>query len=275
MTNFKDTYEFMKDKQKQKDYNDEIVRKTWYYQNRFGFKTSPRQGHEFWNNESDAFKHAFLAADLFFKHDTLGSFWGGMYHEYQTPNNPPREWNMDSWNNHQGREIAKEIQKEYGSAFIKLSQQQRDNIIAVKVMDRMRNGQLITNPTDTRDYKGKTENYMKNHPEIFKKLDKIFGTNKTTGQAAPINQNQSDLFGYTNPLTGNNRIFTREDVGAMSSDEFAKYEKEINAQTKAFNGTMPTNSDLQREAMTGGGVVYVNSYTRSDGTKVKSYYRSK
>ena len=86
---------------------------------------------------------------------------------------------------------------------------------------------------------------------------------------------QSKYSGYTNPLTGNDRIYTREEVGSMSSDEFAKHEKEIDAQTRAFKGTMPTNGDLQREAMTGGGVVYVNSYTRSDGTKVNGYYRSK
>lgn len=61
----------------------------------------------------------------------------------------------------------------------------------------------------------------------------------------------------------------------MSSDEFAKHEKEINAQTEAFNGNMPTNEDLQREAMTDGRVVYVNSYTRADGTVVKGYYISK
>ena len=88
----------------------------------------------------------------------------------------------------------------------------------------------------------------------------------STGQAAPVDINQllnfddinnqleqlkqqipqkkSGLAGYTNPLTGNNRIFTREDVDAMSNDEFSKYEKEIDAQTKAFNGTMPTNGDL-------------------------------
>ena len=113
-----------------------------------------------------------------------------------------------------------------------------------------------------------------------------------TGQAANFDINQlasmlgiqlpevqskqdSGLFGYTNPLTGSNHIYTREEVGQMSSDEFAKHEKEIDAQTRAFNGTMPTNGDLQREAMTGGGVVYVNSYTRSDGTEVKGYYRSR
>lgn len=88
-------------------------------------------------------------------------------------------------------------------------------------------------------------------------------------------QNQSGLFGYSNPLTGNNRIFTREDIEAMSSDEFAKYQNEIDAQIKSMGGTMPTNQDLQREAMTGGGVIYVNPYTRSDGTKVNGYYRSR
>ena len=74
---------------------------------------------------------------------------------------------------------------------------------------------------------------------------------------------------------GNNHIFTREEVGKMSPKEFAKYEREIDAQTRYFNDTMPTNSDLQRETMTGGNVVYVNPYTRSDGTKVGVYYRSK
>ena len=61
----------------------------------------------------------------------------------------------------------------------------------------------------------------------------------------------------------------------MSPKEFAKHEKEIDAQTQYFKGTMPTNADLQNEANTNGGVVYVNSYTRSDGTKVQGYYRSR
>lgn len=95
------------------------------------------------------------------------------------------------------------------------------------------------------------------------------------GNTNPKPSIQSKYSGYKNPLTGNDKIYTREEVGQMNSSEFAKHEKEIDAQTRAFNGTMPTNGDLQREAMTGGGVVYVNSYTRSDGTKVKGYYRSR
>ncbi|MBQ9246926.1 hypothetical protein IJ182_11745 [bacterium] len=84
-----------------------------------------------------------------------------------------------------------------------------------------------------------------------------------------------DLYDYVNPLTGSNRIFTREDVGAMSSKEFAKYEKEIDAQLKAMGGIMPTNDELRREAAYGRGVVHVNSYVRADGTNVRDYYRSK
>ena len=106
-------------------------------------------------------------------------------------------------------------------------------------------------------------------------LANILGIQLPDVQSTNQPKQDSGLFGYTNPLTGSNHIYTREEVGQMSSDEFAKHEKEIDAQTRVFNGTMPTNGDLQREAMTGGGVVYVNSYTRSDGTEVKGYYRSR
>lgn len=120
-------------------------------------------------------------------------------------------------------------------------------------------------------------NYNKNVPfELsINQLTKMLGIQLPEVQQTNKSQQQSGLFGYTNPLTGSNHIYTREEVGQMSSDEFAKHEKEIDAQTEAFNGTMPTNGDLQREAITGGGVVYVNSYTRSDGTEVRGHYRSK
>jgi hypothetical protein len=249
-----------------KIYNDEILRKTMEYQKKYGFELNPRQGHELWNVEGDAFKHAFMAADIALNLGQIPSLAIGIYHENETPNNRRVEWNMDSWNNRKGREIAKEIQNEYGKNFIKLSKKQQDDIIAEKIMQKMKDGQLITNPGDSRKFNGFFEKVFNNTADL---------SGKTTGQAASINQQQTGLFGYTNPLTGSNHIYTREEVGTMSSDEFAKHEKEIDAQTRAFNGTMPTNGDLQREAMTGRGVVYVNSYTRSDGTEVKGYYRSK
>ncbi|MBR1908514.1 hypothetical protein IJ818_06225, partial [bacterium] len=59
------------------------------------------------------------------------------------------------------------------------------------------------------------------------------------------------------------------------TEEFARYENEIDAQIRAMNGNMPTNADLEQEVNSGGGVVYVQSYTRLDGTVVKGYYRSR
>ena len=229
---------------------------------------------------------------MYFKYGNVGSLGGGIMHEWKQSNNPLGEWNMDSWNNQQGREIAREIQKEYGDKFMHLPQQQRDDIIAGKIMYRMRNGQLITNPNDQRKYKGFIENFvndLKNIQETNLPFTPTRGIGGVQNNGVPLGfaadielnsivqpqQDQSGLFGYTNPLTGNNRIFTREDVGAMSSDEFAKYEKEIDAQIKSMGGSMPTNGYLQRETITGGGVIYVDSYTRSDGTEVKGYYRSR
>ena len=245
-----------------KKYSSYVFDATTKYQKKYGFDMGSGE-HATWNNEADAFKHAYMQAQL--------SLWAGKhiskalgdFHEFQgnkTMGQSKEEYNMDNWNNEQGREIAREIIQQYG-VLSTIPSQKINDIIAEKVVKRMREGKLILSPSDSRKY----ENY-KNYDHYSKKV---------TGQAAPINQNQSDLYGYTNPLTGSNHIYTREEVGQMSSDEFAKHEKEIDAQTRAFNGTMPTNGDLQREAMTGGGVVYVNSYTRSDGTEVKGYYRSR
>ena len=113
-------------------------------------------------------------------------------------------------------------------------------------------------------------------PPVYQNYNPQTGNNVLYGSIEKnVNSQQSDLSGYKNPLTGSNHIYTREEVGQMSSDEYAKHEKEIDAQTRAFNGTMPSNSDLQKEAITGGGVVYVNSYTRSDGTEIQGYFRSR
>ena len=100
----------------------------------------------------------------------LGSLIGDIYHEFKTKNNPYGEWNMDSWNNNEGRKIADEIKKE------------------------MRNGELITHPSDERKFKGVLET-------LFYRL-----TNKPTGFAAPISRI-------------NEHIFTPQEIGNMKPDE--------------------------------------------------------
>ncbi len=280
MTDFKKAYEFVKNKQVQKEYNDEIVRKTWYYQKKFNFEISPKKGNEFWNNEADAFKHTYMGADLALKYDDQYSLLAGMYHEYQTPNNPPLEWNMDSWNNNQGRKIAKEIQKEYGNDYYKLPEQKQSDIIATKIMYKMRNGDLITNPTDPREYNGKTEKYMNEHPEIFKKGEKRFNIGLPTGLAADVDhiftpeeignmspdeftQNENQIMkqlqegkirnnptGFIPNIPENKIIFTREDIDKMTETEFSKHEKDIMKQMQTIG--VPHNRELDKRTRTYG-----------------------
>ena len=157
---------------KRKEFNDRMVKITNKYQKIYKFKIDKtRPGHEFWNNEADAFKHTFGSALMEFEMGSLGSLAGGIYHEYKTDNNPKDEWNMDSWNNREGRKIAEEIKKEYGEKeFRKLSQKEQEDIIAHKVMIKMKNGDLITNPNDKRRFKGFFEEraYLKKQKEEAK-----------------------------------------------------------------------------------------------------------
>ena len=69
-----------------------------------------------------------------------------------------------------------------------------------------------------------------------------------------------------------NRIFTNEEIGQMSSDEFARLENFINQQLAA--GKVMPEVQAKQQVQTGN-LIYVNSYTRSDGTEVRGYYRSR
>mgnify|MGYP004563739299 CR=1 FL=1 len=182
-----------------------------------------------------------------------------------------------------------------------MPQQKRDDIIASKVMAKMRKGELITNPKDSRQYNGFIE---KGSNWINKQL------NTPTGQAAPVNniytremigkmtadeylQNepmimeqlktqggipsekqlnqQNNFLGFINQISGNSNIFTREDIKNMSADEYLQNEKAINYQLK----TIGIPSQVQaNQAVQSGGMIYVQPYTRADGTSVKGYYRS-
>lgn len=77
------------------------------------------------------------------------------------------------------------------------------------------------------------------------------------------------LKNFFNIISNNNRIYTTEDIGEMSGNEFAQNEKAINYQME--NLGVPRRNDLVNNS----DVIFVHSYTRSDGTKVKSHYRSK
>ena len=114
-----------------KKYSSYIFDLTAKYQKIYGFKIGTGE-HATHNNEADAFKHAFMQAQL--------ALWGGEYiakmlgdfHEFQGNTSMGQslgEYNMDNWNNEQGREIAKEIIHEYGAISTILSQKINDIIM--------------------------------------------------------------------------------------------------------------------------------------------------
>lgn len=65
-------------------------------------------------------------------------------------------------------------------------------------------------------------------------------------------------------------VITREDIKAMDIDLYKVYESELEKRTA--NNDIPSIADANyRTAM--GDMVYVNGYTRNDGTEVSGYYR--
>ena len=183
---------------------------------------------------------------------------GDIYENYtnnlEYKNNFDYEYNMDSWNNNVGREIGIETKAIIKGKEKQYTKKQLEDMVAEKIIQRMKNGDLITDPfKDTRQYKD-YDKYFKN-----KKQGNI------TGQAAPFHniytremihnmsnddflQNQplifhqlktsgfpienlltqhNDISGFFNEISGNSIIFTREDINNMSYDEYLKNEKPI------------------------------------------------
>ena len=92
-----------------------------------------------------------------------------------------------------------------------------------------------------------------------------------TGYAAPTNgfRQSADLTGWKNPVNGDNRIYTAEDIGDMSHKEFGNLEKIIDAQMNSIG--LPRKKDL---GLFSGGSIYIAPYTRADGIKVRGHYRA-
>ena len=79
----------------------------------------------------------------------------------------------------------------------------------------------------------------------------------------------ANLKNFINAIANDNRIYTAEDIGKMTSNEFMANEKAIDYQLN--NLGIPRESDLAGNP----DVVYVHAYTRDDGTEVRAHYRSK
>ena len=76
-------------------------------------------------------------------------------------------------------------------------------------------------------------------------------------------------FEYKNNYTGDNRIFSNKEIADMSVREAFKNKDAIMAQYAQIG--IPSEQELQSSDS----VIYVESYTRSDGTEVRTHWRSK
>ena len=228
------------------------------------------------DDETDAFRHAFMQADLVLKTNPYIAQKIGDYHEQNSNSygdsyitESAHQHNMDYWNNKIGREIGIEIKNTIKGRENQYSKKQIEDMVASKIMERMQKGDLITDPeNDNREYK--------NYKEYFKSVNQA----KPTGQAAPIDNiytremigkmstdeylqhepmimeqlktqgipsekqinQENDLSGFVNEISGNSKIFTREEIKNMSTDEYLKNEKAIDYQLKTIG--VPYEKDL-------------------------------
>ena len=74
---------------------------------------------------------------------------------------------------------------------------------------------------------------------------------------------------YKNPYTKNGKIYSSSDIYNMKLGEAYSRKKELFAQKRSIG--IPTDSELAQSD----NVVWVNEYTRSDGTHVRGHWRAK
>ena len=74
-----------------------------------------------------------------------------------------------------------------------------------------------------------------------------------------------------NPVSGDGKIYSRDEIAKLTTDEYIKLEPEIISQLNTIG--IPTEKELEKYTAAGD-LIYVHPYTRSDGTKVRGYYRA-
>ena len=220
------------EKTKRRGFNWFINEETKDAQKKFGFNIGTGK-HASWNNEADAFKHAFLSWYLSYYHGDDEAKRLGDMHEDETPNAPWYERNMDLWNNQIGREIAFEMKQGFGDDYDLLGDNWAKEKAKRIIWEKMKKGELITNPfIDWRKFENMELDLLKDTDRIdtdmdFKKFDA-----KTKG------------------LRAKNYI---EQI--IDSD-----------------WQVPTKENLDKRVQSGE-LIYVEDYTRGNGTTVRGYYR--
>ena len=203
-----------------KIYGSNVFNDTTHYQKQYGFEIGTGE-HATWNNEADAFKHTFMQAQLSLLVGNNASALAGHIHELQgrLNNQDKKEEQMDQWNNNQGREIAKEIWKEYGIKSKNSFNPEIKDIIARKVAERMQAGKLILDPSGRRTPKKKL-----NIPEVNNGIN---GKGNSHSQKGCVGSYQ--VSGYTRAdgteVKGYTRTCGAKHAGMSQEERLAGQEK--------------------------------------------------
>lgn len=150
-----------------KKVNEVVLKQTYKYQKIYDFDmgTSSEATH---NNEADAFKHAFMSAYLTITNGKTYSKSAGDWHEYIDGfKGPLNERNMDLWNNSIGREIAYDVKQKMGKIYNSLTLQEKFDLVSDEIIKKMRNGELIINPNDKRQFKNMFYERLQDKDRIF------------------------------------------------------------------------------------------------------------
>lgn len=141
--------------------------------------------------------------------------------------------NMDLWNNSIGREVAENLKKILGKKFNDYSINELNDMASDIIIEKMRNGELITNPNDKRSYKKMMFDRLQDKDRIF---------------------------------------YEDEYWDDMDDDERKRYSTHYTNYKNRIQNKFPTKAELQMKVLKGD-LIYVKDYTRSDGVKVRGYYR--
>lgn len=132
-----------------------MLRDTIKYQKQYGFELKNGSA---WNNEADAFRHAYMQAYLTLRFNDYGAKILGDFHERdgnKKHNQSKEEEKMDLHNNEIGRQIGNEIRKEYKDIRVNPNDERIKDIMARKVVERMQEGKLILDLSGRRQPKQK------------------------------------------------------------------------------------------------------------------------
>jgi len=116
-----------------------------------------------------------------------------------------------------------------------------ENIPFINPVSNSNQSLISPNHTFTPDEIGAMtpDEFSQNEAEIMKQVQQ----GQVKNEAPKI-----DYSNYKNPKTGKSMVYTREDIGNMSTEEFTQHEKAINAQLQAIG--IPNKSDIPSNIQT-------------------------